>query len=53
MKCSLLGEDLLTVEVLSGTGTGGQTDGAKATFSPPTSSQKQALSMLLNRQLEH
>ena len=28
---------MLTVEVLSGTGTGGQTDGAKATFSQPTS----------------
>lgn len=31
VKCLLLGEDELTVEVLSGTGTGGQTDGAKAT----------------------
>ena len=37
VKCSLLGEDVLTVEVVSGTGTGGQTDGAKATFSQPTS----------------
>ena len=37
VKCLLLGEDVLTVEVLSGTGTGGQTDGAKATFSQPTS----------------
>ena len=37
VKCSLLGEDVLTVEVLSDTGTGGQTDGAKATFSQPTS----------------
>ena len=37
VKCLLLGEDVLTVEVLSGTVTGGQTDGAKATFSQPTS----------------
>ena len=37
VECLLLGEDELTVEVLSGTGTGGQTDGAKATFSQPTS----------------
>ena len=38
VKCLLLGEDVLTAEVLSGTGTGGQTstDGAKATFSQPT-----------------
>ena len=28
---------MLTVEVLSGTGTGGQTDGAKAIFSQPMS----------------
>ena len=28
---------MLTVEVLAGTGTGGQTDGAKATFSQSTS----------------
>ena len=31
-------EKLLTVEVLSGTETGGQTDGANATFSQPTPS---------------
>ena len=37
VKCLLLGEDVLTVEVLSGTGTRGQTDGAKAAFSQPTS----------------
>lgn len=37
VKCLLLEEDVLTIEVLSGTGTGGQTDGAKATFSQPTS----------------
>ena len=37
VKCLLLGEDVLTVEFLSGTWTGGQTDGAKATFSQPTS----------------
>ena len=37
VKCLLLGEDVLIVEVLSGTGTGGHTDGAKATFLQPTS----------------
>ena len=37
VKCLSLGEDVLTVEVLSGTGTGGQTDGAKATFLQSTS----------------
>ena len=37
VECLLLGEDVLTVEVLSGTGTGGQTDCGKATFSQPTS----------------
>ncbi|PFX23600.1 hypothetical protein AWC38_SpisGene11849 [Stylophora pistillata] len=37
VNCLLLGEDVLTVEVLSGTRTGGQTDGANATFSQPTS----------------
>ena len=42
MKCLLLGEDVLTVEVLSGTGTGGQTDGAKAKFSQPTSCYTEA-----------
>ena len=31
VKCLLLGGDVLTVEVLSGTGTGGQTDGAQPT----------------------
>ena len=42
VKCLLLGEDVLTVEVLSATGTGGQTDGAKATFSQPTSCSTEA-----------
>ena len=52
VKSSLLGEDVLTVEVLSGTGTGGQTDGAKAAFhNQRHAAQKQAL--LLTRQLEH
>lgn len=36
VNCLLLGEDVLTVEVLSGTRTGGQTDDANATFSQPT-----------------
>jgi len=42
VKCLLLGEDVLTVEFLSGTGTGGRTHGAKATFSQPTSCYTEA-----------
>ena len=53
VKCLLLGQDVLTVEVLPGTGTGGQTDGAKATFSQPTSCCTEASTMLLTQQLEH
>ena len=49
---------MLTVEVLSGTGTGGQTDGAKESLkkhfhSQRHAAQKRARSMLLSRQLGH